>query len=545
MTRFTLQGFPSSAHWSAAPRSGNITRDMFWNRKASWLTGSVTSYAESYTFEKGGMDMAIVYVVGKSGNPLMPTERCGHVRILLKTGKAVVAKGRPFTIRLCYETPEITQELYGGTDPGRTNIGNAVTDKKGECVYHDHVATRNKDVVSGMTKRREKRRARRRGERLVRKRRAKKNGTISTKLENGRLIPGTKKPTDVNDIINQEARFRNRKKRQLITPSVKHLIETHLQQIDHIREILPVKSWCLEMNKFAFMQMEDGSVQGVDFQNGRMKGYDSVEEFVYARQNGVCPICGKPIDHYHHVVPRSQRGSDGPENIIGLCKECHEKVHKGELDIELTGVLKKYGALSILNQAILYIYRGLVERFGEGNVHICSGRDTKAIREEAGLEKDHDLDALCITYAGTGVLPKAPKVSCYEVHQFRRHDRAKINSQPERTYKLDRKTVAKNRKPRFEQTDPALSQWYRKAVDTYGKKDADRMLSCLRVKKSYRRYNNVKRELPGAVIRYNDRIGILTGQQNNGFYYIVSGFPEKLKAADCEVLRHNPGLVYM
>lgn len=80
---------------------------------------------------------------------------------------------------------------------------------------------------------------------------------------------------------------------------------------------------------------------------------------------------------------------------------------------------------------------------------------------------------------------------------------------------------------------------------SFGKKDADRMLSRLKVKKSYRRYNDVERELPGAVIRYNDRIGILTGQQNNGFYYIVSGFPEKLKAADCEVLRHNPGIVYM
>ena len=489
--------------------------------------------------------MAVVYVISKSGKPLAPTTRCGYVRILLKEKRATVVRTKPFTIRLNYETPECVPDLYGSTDPGRTNIGNAVTDREGVCVYRDKVETRNKDVVKGMDARRMHRRARRRGERLVRKRRAKANGTLSTKLDNGRLIPGTEKPTNVKDIINQEARFRNRKKRQLITPSVKHLIETHLQQIDNICSFLPVKGWCMEVNRFAFMQMEDGSVKGIDFQNGRMKGYDSVEEFVFARQGGVCPFCGKPIDDYHHVIPRSQGGSDGPENRIGVCKECHKKIHQGELNEDLRGVLKRYGALSVLNQAIPYIYEGLVERFGEENIYLCSGRETKMVREEAGLAKDHDLDALCISYAAAGILPKEPEVQCYEVRQFRKHDRTKVKAQTERTYKLNGETVAKNRRPRFEQKGLALSQWYEKAVDTYGKKEADRMLSSLQVRKSYRRYNDTDRELPGAIIRYGNKVGILTGQQNNGYYYTVSGITGRLKASDCEILKHNPGLVYM
>ena len=489
--------------------------------------------------------MAVVYVIGKNKEPLAPTTRCGHVRILLKEKRAVVVSTKPFTIRLCYETPGNTPDLYGSTDPGRTNIGNAVTDTKGECVYRDKVETRNKEVVKGMTERKSHRQARRRGERLVRKRRAKKNGTLSTKLDNGRKIPGTEKPTNVKDIINTEARFRNRRKRQKITPSVKHLVDTHLQQVDNIRKILPVKGWCLEVNKFAFMQMDDGSVYGTDFQNGKMKGYDSVEEYVFARQNGICPVCGKQIDHYHHAIPRSQGGSDGPENIVGLCEKCHAKIHRDELDIDLTGMLKKYGALSVLNQAIPYIYEGLVGRFGEENVYVCDGRDTKMIREAAGLEKDHDVDALCIAYAATGILPEKPKVPCCEVCQFRKHDRARIKAQTERTYKLDRKIVAKNRKPRFEQKGKALSQWYENAVDEYGVEEANRMLSGLTVSRSYRRYNNLNREMPGAIIRYKGRIGILTGQQNKGYYYIVTGIPGRIKASDCEILRHNPGLVYM
>lgn len=58
--------------------------------------------------------MAVVYVISKSGKPLMPTTRCGHVRILLKEGKARVVERKPFTIQLTYESTEETQPLVLG-----------------------------------------------------------------------------------------------------------------------------------------------------------------------------------------------------------------------------------------------------------------------------------------------------------------------------------------------------------------------------------------------------------------------------------------------
>ena len=42
----------------------------------------------------------MVYVLSINGDPLMPTERHGKVKHLLKAGKAVVVKGSPFTIKL-------------------------------------------------------------------------------------------------------------------------------------------------------------------------------------------------------------------------------------------------------------------------------------------------------------------------------------------------------------------------------------------------------------------------------------------------------------
>ncbi len=43
-----------------------------------------------------------VYVVSKSGKPLMPTKRLGKVRRLLKEGKVKVFRYEPFTIQLLH-----------------------------------------------------------------------------------------------------------------------------------------------------------------------------------------------------------------------------------------------------------------------------------------------------------------------------------------------------------------------------------------------------------------------------------------------------------
>ena len=42
-----------------------------------------------------------VYVVGNDDKPLMPTKKFGMVRWMLKTGKAIVLRKQPFTIKLC------------------------------------------------------------------------------------------------------------------------------------------------------------------------------------------------------------------------------------------------------------------------------------------------------------------------------------------------------------------------------------------------------------------------------------------------------------
>ena len=60
----------------------------------------------------------MVYVLDINGQPLMPTDRYGKVKHLLRQGKAVVVKRCPFTIRLLYDTTAYTQKLTLGVDTG-------------------------------------------------------------------------------------------------------------------------------------------------------------------------------------------------------------------------------------------------------------------------------------------------------------------------------------------------------------------------------------------------------------------------------------------
>ena len=55
----------------------------------------------------------MVYVISKSGKPLMPTNN-GKARILLKNKKAKVVMVKPFTIQLNYKTTEYTQSVTLG-----------------------------------------------------------------------------------------------------------------------------------------------------------------------------------------------------------------------------------------------------------------------------------------------------------------------------------------------------------------------------------------------------------------------------------------------
>jgi len=72
----------------------------------------------------------MVYVLDKDNNPLMPTNRYGRVRHLLKDKKAKVVKRNPYTIKLLHKTTNHKQKVTLGVDSGSKVVGLSATTKK-------------------------------------------------------------------------------------------------------------------------------------------------------------------------------------------------------------------------------------------------------------------------------------------------------------------------------------------------------------------------------------------------------------------------------
>ena len=190
---------------------------------------------------------------------------------------------------------------------------------------------------------------------------------------------------------------------------------------------------------------------------------------------------------------------------------------------------------------------------GESHVYFTDGRCTSEARKALGVKKSypenpcHTEDACVIAASSLGIQPKISQMGkAYIIRQFRRHDRALVKAQRERTYYLEGKAVAKNRRRRFEQTVPSLHDWYLTQKKLHGKAEAHYLHQMLSVKPSKRSYNNLHRVMPGARFVYDGQEYVLTGQISNGKCYRAYGCGEKnFPASKCRILRQNEGLVYV
>ncbi len=500
----------------------------------------------------------LIYVLAPDGTPLMPTKRNRHVDELLRADEARIVREVPMVVQMLYEVERNTQPLLYNTDCGRTNIGVAVIKEDGTCVFMAECKTRNKQIRGLMEKRKACRMASRRGERKARQRLAVKHATFVTGGTFVRSLPGCEEPITCKFIKNTEARFLNRKRpKGWLTPTANHLLQTHINLLEKISKFLPITGAVTEVNRFSFASIENPDLKGIDFQNGPLKGYDDVNEAVYASQKGICLLCGKRhITRYHHIKPRSQGGSDTLPNKAGLCDICHEAVHKdskvkNKLSTIKAGMNKKYGALSVLNQIIPYWAEYLIQRFGD-NAHFVEGWQTAEARKKLGVVKDkdenpcHALDAYLMGLIALNIEPtEVPNVHTYSIKQYRRHDRAVICAQKERTYKLDGKVVAKNRRKRMEQHEDSLNEFYLGLKRTRGKVEAHKICSRLQVLKSTRSYNNPNRVMPGTEFLYQGERYVLRSQENRGNYYIAEGHTQRMPSKKCKIIKHNTGLVFI
>ena len=308
----------------------------------------------------------MVYVLNKEGQPLMPTNRHGKVKHLLKEGKAIVVKRCPFTIQLTYDVKNYTQDIKVKVDEGSKIVGfSAVTNKKE--LYSSEMELRN-DIVKLLSSRREVRRTRR---------------NYKTRY--------------------RAPRFNNRrasKQKGWLPPSTLNKIGSHLKEIELLTTILPVTEIIVEVAPFDIQKIKKPDIKGIEYQEGETKGFENVREYVLYRDNHTCQCCkGKSKDKIlqtHHIESR-QTGGDAPNNLVTLCKTCHEGYHKGTVTLPKTikrgASFRDAAFMSIMRWAF---YNKLKELYPNIKIKQTYGYITKANRIANNLPKEHRIDALCI-----------------------------------------------------------------------------------------------------------------------------------------------------
>lgn len=345
----------------------------------------------------------MVYVINKQGQALMPTERFGKVRRLLKNSLAHVVCRIPFTIQLDYDTTDYTQPVSLGVDAGSKHIGISATTSDKE-LYAADVELRN-DIVDKLSTRREQRRTRR------------------------------------SRLRYRKARFNNRvssKRKGWLAPSVENKIQTHLTVVEKIHKFLPITNIVVETASFDIQKINNPSISGVEYQQGEQLDFFNVREYVLFRDNHTCQHCkGKSKDkvlNVHHIESR-KTGGDSPKNLITLCETCHKAYHRGEFELNV-----KRGK-SFRDAVFMGIMRWkLYDRLKNiyPNVSMTFGYITKNTRITNNLPKDHYIDARCISgnpvAKPLGYYFYQKKVRCQnrQIHKsnFLKGGRKKLNQAP-------------------------------------------------------------------------------------------------------------------
>ncbi len=311
----------------------------------------------------------VVYVINKYGKPLMPCSP-RKARILLKLGKAKVIKRTPFTIKLLYGSGQAKQPLTHGVDTGSDKIGSAVVNDKEEVVYMSEITIRN-DITKTMKGRASARRNRRNRKTRYRK-----------------------------------ARFLNRKnsrRKNRFSPTMISKFNSHLKEINFVKSILPITKLILETGNFDPHLLKNPALYNEKikkwaYQRGTNYGFANTKAFVLDRDSYKCQHCkGKSKDkrlEVHHIIFRSNNGSDEPENLITLCKTCHDMVHDGKIVInggKVKGNLKHATQMNSIRIQLLKRLPYAEETFG----YI-----TKEHRQLFELPKEHYIDAVVIACQG-------------------------------------------------------------------------------------------------------------------------------------------------
>ena len=351
----------------------------------------------------------MVITLDKNKRPLgfMSERRC---RILLEKKRAVLYRYFPTIVILKDVDARKLSRLSSyriKIDPGAKYTGIAIVmDDTNEFMYAMQIEHRGEQIKKNLDTRRSARRNRRSRE------------------------TGYRRPKWGNRCAAKEQRqsYDSRRDENWLPPSVKSTADNIISWIRRLCRWINITNCSIESVRFDTQLMENPKIEGVEYQQGTLYGYE-VKEYLLEKYGHTCQYCGgksnDPILEWEHMLPRSRGGSDRLKNAALACHNCNqdkgnhtleewqtilqdripkERGKQKELDqirqkfvqqvMEGKTPVKGLRYAAWVNSSRRYSQRHLYLRFPE--LECSSGGRTKYNRNVLKYPKEHHYDALCV-----------------------------------------------------------------------------------------------------------------------------------------------------
>lgn len=342
-----------------------------------------------------------VFVLDADGKPLSPTKEV-KAWYMIRKGKAKLVSKYPMTIQLnrVIPTEEICKdEVRLGIDDGGLHTGVAIVQKcqtKNKVLFKGTIEQRN-DVKHLMDVRRDYRRYHRCHKRY------------------------------------RKQRFNNRKssKRQgRIAPSILQKRQATIRVIYHLNKWINITSYWLEDVAIDIRALTDG-YKPCNWQYQKSNRLDeNIRKAVIMRDGYKCKECGKSntVLEVHHIKPRRLNGSNTLDNLITLCRKCHQNT-EGKEEQYMQHYFNMFNSSDNknLNYAshVMIGKNWLRKQLSEiGVLHLTNGGDTANKRIDWDIEKSHSNDAICVT----DLKPDTIDIKEWIIKPMRRQSKAKTDS---------------------------------------------------------------------------------------------------------------------
>jgi 5-methylcytosine-specific restriction endonuclease McrA len=317
--------------------------------------------------------MSKVFLIDSEKHPLAPIHPA-QARQLLRNKKAAVFRRFPLTLILKELGSDFpVSPLRLKIDPGAKQTGIALVNAQtGEVAFAAELKHRGFAISDALRSRRQLRLGRR-----ARKTRYRK------------------------------PRFLNRTRPQgWLAPSLQSRVDNIKTWVEKLRKVACIEAISLELVRFDLQLMRNSDLQGKEYQQGTLAGYET-REYLLEKWSRQCAYCGvKDVRlQIEHIHPRAKGGSNSITNLTLSCEKCNTK--KGIKEVKdflkkdpyrLEKILKQArrpladaAAVNTTRLALLSVLKstGLPVETGSGGL-------TKFNRCQQNLEKTHWLDAACV-----------------------------------------------------------------------------------------------------------------------------------------------------